>query len=248
MRIWSKINKKELRRRVNRAKPLIFVSCFLIAVLMLLGSTLAWFTAADEVLNPVRREELSKNFEVVEVDVFPPNQDYNNIVEKRVGTQNIGDLPAFVRIMVLPVFKASDGSLLPAVLGQAGDPGVNVIVTDFNLATWNTTTLQWEGGDWALGGDGYYYYLNRLDPDTSTDIGDLDKNLFNHLRLVMPTPAGYSNATLIIEVKCEAVEPKHYREAWWGMIGNTVPASPPIPAAILPELQKIDTRLQGQIS
>jgi len=238
------MGKKEFLRRLRRAKPLIFVGCILLAVLLLLGSTLAWFTAADTVLNPIRREEPEKNFEVVEVDVFPPGQDYSKVVEKRVGAQNIGELPAFVRVLVLPVFIAQDGSLLPAVLGKAGDPGVNVIVTDFNLATWNTATNQWEGGEWALGGDGYYYYLNRLDPETSTDIADLNKNLFSHLQLVTPIPAGYGDAMLVIEVKCEAVEPMNYREAWWGMDANAAPASPPVPAAILPEIQKIDDRLQ----
>jgi len=244
MRLWSKMGKKNFSRRLRRAKPLIFVGCVLLAVLLLLGSTLAWFTAADAVLNPIRRKELAKNFEVVEVDVFPPDQDYGEDVVKRVGAQNVGELPAFVRVLVLPVFIAQDGSLLPAMLGKAGDPGVNVIVTDFNLATWNTATNQWEGGDWALGGDGYYYYLNRLEPETSTDVADLDKNLFNQLQLVMPMPAGYGDATLVIEIKCEAVEPLNYREAWWGMDANAAPASPPIPSAILLEIQRIDARLQ----
>jgi len=94
----GKLRKKEYLRRLRRAKPLIFVGCIVLSVLLLLGSTLAWFTAADAILNPIRREELAKNFEVVEVDVFPPDQDYSQKVEKRVGAQNVGELPAFVRV------------------------------------------------------------------------------------------------------------------------------------------------------
>jgi len=231
--------------KLRRLKPVILIGCFMLAVLMLLGSTLAWFTANDDVLNRVRRDEKAKRFEVVEVDVFP-DQDFDGEIEKRVGAQNVGELPAFVRLLVLPVFKSEEGHLIPAVLGQPGanpsDPPVpadaNVIVLDFNLAEWNPGTLAWEGGDWADGEDGYYYYLRRLDPETSTD--DLGKNLFETLELVQPMPEGYENATLVIEVKSEAVELKNYREAWWGILGNT-----PAPADVT--LQRIDGELVSEL-
>jgi len=235
--------------QLRRQKPVIFIGSLALAVVLLLGSTLAWFTAADYVRNPMRRNEYAKSFEVVEVDVFPPGQDTEGSMEKRVGSQNVGDLPAFVRLLVLPVFKSADDNLLPAALGRDGTPpdpaNANVIIEDFNLATWNETEEKWnDDGDWAPGGDGYYYYLHRLDPMTSTE--DLHKNLFNSLRLA-DMPEGYENATLIIEVKCEAVEPKNYREAWWGIPGNATPAEPFVPDDILAYILGIDDILKGQI-
>jgi len=241
----DKADKKDRTRSwLRKAKPVIFAGSLVLAALLVLGGTLAWFTSADEVENRVRREDPAKEFAVVEVDVFDPEPDGSGLYEKRVGAQNVGDIPAFVRLLVLPVFKSAEGHLLPAVLGKPGDPGANVIVTDFNLATWNGSA--WTGGDWVDGGDGYYYYLNRLDPvdyygkGCSTDIDDLNKNLFNHLKLVTPMPEGYENATLLIEVKCEAVEVKNYREAWWLLANNTAPTAPDT-------IVRIDGRLQGQI-
>jgi len=242
-----KVEDAQLRSwKLRKLKPVILIGCFVLSLLMLLGSTLAWFTANDEVLNRVHRDEPAKRFEVLEVDVFPDEQDLDGEIEKRVGAQNVGDLPAFVRLLVLPVFKSEEGHLMPAVLGRPGenpgDPPVpedaNVIVKDFNLAAWNPSTTDWEGGDWADGGDGYYYYLNRLDPETSTDA--LGTNLFETLELVRPMPPGYENATLVIEVKSEAVELKNYREAWWGLIGNAAPA------ALDVIIQRIDGKLLSE--
>lgn len=250
----GKAEKKSRRSRwLRRAKPVIFTGCLLISVLLVLGSTMAWFTSADEVNNRVRREEPAKEFIVVRVDEFDDTPDASGLYEKHVGANNVGDLPAFVRLLVLPVFKSADGNLFPAVLGvkgaNPGDPPVppdaNVIIKDFNLATWNGTTFAWEGGDWVDGGDGYYYYLKRLEPGDSTEA--LGENLFSQLELLTPTPAGYDNATLKIEVKCEAVEPKNYREAWWLLPGNIAPVSPPIPIGLLGTIIDIDDVLYAQI-
>jgi len=228
---------KRTQRWLRKAKPVIFLGCLMLSILLVLGGTLAWFTSADTVRNIVKQEEMAKEFIVVEVDEFYPEPDEGGIYTKKVGAQNIGDIPAFVRLLVLPVFISADDNLLPAVLGMPGTPpapaDANVIVTDFNL--WDETTLT--GDDWAYGGDGYYYYLHRLDPNDNTE--DLGKNLFEHLKLVEPMPAGYENAKLVIEVKCEALEVKRYREGWWGLSNTTAPAASP--------LKEIDSRLQGQI-
>jgi len=239
--------KGRMRRWLRKAKPVILAGSIVLAVLLVLGGTLAWFTSADFVRNPLRRAEPALEFTVVEVDEFDPEPE-DGLYTKRVGAQNVGDIPAFVRLLVLPVFKLEDGgpqpTLLPAVLGTEPGPvpaDANVIIEDFNLATWNGTA--WTGGNWVDGGDGYYYYLNRLDPETSTDIDGLNENLFEHLRLVA-MPAGYENATLVIEVKCEALEVKNYREGWWGIIGNTpAPTDPPFSETIV----NIDGRLQTQM-
>lgn len=233
--------KGRMRRWQRKAKPVIFAGCVMLTLLLLLGGTQAWFTSADFVRNPVKREEPAQEFIVVEVDEFDPEPD-DGLYEKRVGAQNVGDVAAFVRLLVLPVFQNEDGDLLPAVLGKQGDPGVNVIVTDFNLAEWDVPLSAWKNGDWADGGDGYYYYLNRLNPGTSTEA--LNKDLFKHLRLVDPAPAGYENAQLIVEVKCEAVEVNDYRDGWWGLTANTAPSNPPFSDTIV----RIDGRLQSQMS
>jgi len=236
--------KDRARRWLRKAKPVILTGCIVMAVLLVLGGTLAWFTAADEVLNIAKRNEKAKEFIVVEVDVFDPEPE-DGLYTKQVGAQNVGDIPAFVRLLVLPVFKSADGSLLPAVLGYLDDstgapvpPDANVIVTDFNLANWDGS--EWTGGDWADGGDGYFYYLNRLDPGISTDAQG--KNLFNHLELAQPMPEGYENASLVIEVKCEALTVTDYRNGWWGLTTNAPPENPPFSDIIV----RIDGRLLSQ--
>jgi hypothetical protein len=65
--------------------------------------------------------------------------------------------------------------------------------------------------DWTDGGDGYFYYLDRLHPGAATP------PLFEAVRLD-ESIIGYSETTLTVTLIAETVETRHwhYREAWWG--------------------------------
>jgi len=194
-------------------------SLLLLAVLLTLGVTLAarsWYSIQTTILNFFNGFRHDQAFFVELVDEFPevtvppmPGEQ----VPKSVGAENRGEIDAFVRLLVLPVLVASDGTLLPAKLGPTSDPDAHIIALDLN--EFDGTT-----GDWRYGGDGYWYYLHKLGPGENTDT--LGKNLFNTVMLSPTLDDKYKNAQLVIEVKMEAVETsrKNYRVGWWG---NNVP-------------------------
>lgn len=193
--------------RLRKRKPVILALCILFALTLTLGITLAWFTSADSLVNRIIRGDLGGSFAITVVDKFTPPTDPPGAGEsfvKHVGAKNEGTLPGFVRLLVLPVFVSEDGTLLPAEFG------VHVIIKD-----WNTTDLDPEN-DWIDGGDGYFYYKHKLSPNENTD--ELGTNLFENVSLPETIPEGYENATLKIEVKCEAVgiDKWDYRMGWWG--------------------------------
>ncbi len=171
----------------------------ILALFILFGSTMAWFIATDGRLNPFATG--AYRFAVQAVDVFskpstPPNE--GDILSKRVGSVNTGDYPAFVRLLVHPTILAADGmTILPASFGQ------EVIIRDLNTT------------DWTYGGDGYYYYLHKLDPGKSTTT--LGKDLFTLVQFAQGLDPIYNGATLQIEVKCESSDIKkwNYRQGWW---------------------------------
>jgi len=205
--------------RLKKCKPFILAFCLLFALVELLGSTLAWFTAADTNVNSMEAPP-NKHFSVQGVDMFNPNKD-GDLWHKRVGAANPSEKPAFVRLLVTAVIEipstvqGAPPTLLPASIGGPGS-GALVIMNDFNGAYWIDAT------DPALGGDGYFYYKYILEPGESTDDGyalSNDHNLFNEVKLVDPLPPGYEQAKLVIEVKCEAVGTRPataYVDSWWG--------------------------------
>jgi hypothetical protein len=193
-------------------KPLAVPLSVILALFILFGGTMAWFIATDGRLNPFQTGKF--RYAVQAVDVFnkpataPKNGDY---VNKRVGAVNTGDFPAFVRLLVHPTILAADGvTLLPASFGN------EVLITDLNTA------------DWTYGGDGYYYYLHKLNPDKSTT--QLGHDLFTQVQIAFGLGAAYDNATLHIEVKCESSDIKkwNYREGWWK--ATTAPTAAPLNA------------------
>lgn len=165
------------------------------AVIVLLGSVWAWFTGTDSVWNKLRVRQY--DFRVDLVDVFtPPDVPVkpNLPIPKKVSAANTGLLPGFVRVMAFPVITASDGvTPLNAEMGKQ-------VLADLNTKKWKD------------GGDGYYYYLDILQPGEETE------PLFNEVRVLNELGAEYNNAQLMIEVKSEAVgiAKWEYRVGWWG--------------------------------
>jgi len=205
--------------RLKKCKPFILAFCLLFAVAELLGSTLAWFTAADTNVNSMETPS-NKHFSVFGVDMFNKNKD-GDLWHKRVGAENPSEKPGLVRLLVTAVIEIPSTvpgvppTLLPASIGKQGS-GALVIMNDFNSADWIDAT------DPATGGDGYFYYKYILEPGDSTDDGHAlgnDHNLFNEVKLADPLPPGYEQAKLVIEVKCEAVGTRPamtYVDSWWG--------------------------------
>lgn len=186
-------------RHLIKRKQRILVMCILAALVMTVGTTLAWFVTVDSKVNELTTPP-ERTFRIKVLDIFkepstPP--DKGDSFAKAVGAVNVGDKPGLVRVMVLPVFIADDDTLLPAKFGEQ----LSFTIDDTH---------------WRYGGDGYYYYLHVLEPGQDTN--SLGRNLFSQVTLSDDLSYEYIDATLRIEVKCEAVDLKqdNYRVAWWG--------------------------------
>ena len=211
---------KERLERLNSLKPAILVFAVLFAIVTLLGSTLAWYTAADDKLNEMYLRTQDGNFSISVVDDFTPPDDPPAPGEsflKTVGAKNTGHVPGFARLLVTPCMLAEDGeTVLPATMGTAGTN--TIVITDM-------------GSKWVYcPEDGYYYYKDKIDPGQSA------QNLFTTLQMGAPLGDKYKNATLKIEVKCEAAGLDNYRSSWWE-ISDSASAGAPWTA--------IDTALQS---
>jgi len=199
-----------MKKRI-KYKPLILALSILVAVTALLGSTYAWFTSGEFVVNRVQTPP-EERFMIMAVDEFDPAV---SLEHKRVGAVNTEEKPGLVRLLVLPVFvlpsetPGDPDTLLPATIGGLGSDAM-VIMKDFNGAHWVDAT------DFSAGGDGWFYYKHILDSGESTD--KTGRNLFNEVEIMDPLPPEYEGAQLVIEVKCEAVgivPAGAYLEKWW---------------------------------
>lgn len=79
-------------------RSILIASCVM-AALIVGGSTFAWFTSKDEVVNKL---SASSNYDVVAVEDFtpPPNWTPGQTVKKEVGVTNTGNVDAFVKATI----------------------------------------------------------------------------------------------------------------------------------------------------
>jgi predicted ribosomally synthesized peptide with SipW-like signal peptide len=207
-----------MKIKLKKARLTVIAAAIPLSLVLLVTSTYAWFQAKDSVSNVITVGQ--RQFSIPAVDVFTPPTDPikpgGAAVDKRVSATNTGSIPGFVRVLVLPTAIGSDGkSLLPARLGSE-------------------ITLGQLSGDWADGGDGYYYYLKVLPP------GATAPDLFNKVSLAAGLGDAYKGATFKIEIKSEAIDTAkwNYRIGWWG--------TDAVPSAV--SLAAVDKVLQGLAS
>ena len=201
----------------------IFALSVLASLLFVMGSTYSWFTGTDEVENILKTPDFLLAFQIVEVFSPPGTVSPGAIVEKTVNVKNSGDLPGFVRVLVLVEIFSDTGEILQSERGVTFDfDGLNV--TDFSPGNTNM---------WADGGDGYFYYLGELKPGQTTA-----QPLFDGVEVLLGLGAEYDGAYMKIEIKTEASETVRgkYRDGWWKN-GDNPPTDP--------QLIPIDDILKG---
>lgn len=133
-------------------------------------------------------------------------------IEKKIAVENSGDLPLFVRVMLFPEIVGANNKVLPANIGKEIQATI--------------------ASDWLDGGDGYYYYIGKLDKGQTTP------NLIESVKIdTAQTSDEYTGATLTIHTKSETsgTSGNTYRQAWWGNQA-TAPTSD--------KLKAIDDQLQ----
>ena len=190
--------------RIFRQRWPVLTFSLILGTLILLGSIFAWFASSDARTNPFKVPALPFAFEITEEFTPPGIVDPGQNIPKAVSVANTGELPGFVRVLVIAEIIGADGTVLP------GNPGA-----EFTFTGLNTTK-------WKYGGDGYYYYLDKLVS------GETTPALFTGVTLASGLGDEYMNAAMKIDVKLEAVETAKwkYREAWWqGVTPNAAPLS-----------------------
>ncbi len=177
--------------------PVVLVLSSVFVLVTLLGNSFSWFTSKDSRINHFDTDGIE--FSVGTVDIFEPPDSYSpgDTAPKEVGAINKKDIPAFVRLMVMPSVVSADGQPLEAI------PGKQIELIGFNT------------DQWRYGGDGYYYYLGVLGPTGSGT--DKTEPLFTAVKLADVLDDAYIGARMNIVIKTEAVDTKkwHYSFAWW---------------------------------
>jgi len=192
---------------MNR-KNLLIGSALVLAALLVVGGTMAWFTAGA---GPVTNTFTAGTVEIELHDVtyddlqalvpFPengiqnvnPGDDYTKIVY----VKNTGSKAVYVRVYLTPAWTDPEGASLPL---EAGDPSVP-------MATFPLLT----GSKWVLHTDGYYYYKDPVAPGASTQ-NLIEQVIFAGAEMTND----YQGATFTLKVEAEAVQASHeaYKDEW----------------------------------
>jgi|GEM_PF-2218102 len=152
-------------KKLRRKAPLLGIAV-LLAVAMI-GGTFAYFSQTSSASNFLS----ANNYNSTLTEAFTPPTDGNFTpgVEyaKVVGVENTGDVGMLVRIKYEESWDGTPVTLAyaDAVSGwYDGDTEPDsAVAKKAGLTTFN------DNGDWAYGGDGWYYFLAELQPGDSTD-------------------------------------------------------------------------------
>lgn len=169
-------------------KPLVLIVAMIMVAAAAVSGTLAWLqvsTGAQE--NTFQKATITGT--IVE--------EFNNGdgIKHHVKVQNTSNIDVFVRVALVPTWQDANGSVLPETASVANN-------LSFTL-----------GADWFRGSDGYYYYTDRVAPNTST--GNLADSI---------TPTGGSaGAKMNLQILSEVIQadPADAVHEAWGMTVGT---------------------------
>lgn len=175
-----------------------------LAALLIIGGTMAWFTATAE---PVTNEFTAGTVEIEIIDVYNEVDNWNpgDCTSKEVGLKYTGSKKAYVRVK-FDVAWAKEGS-------ESELPITNIRYKR-NGDEFQTVAGMF-GEDWVYN-EGWYYYKGIVEPDTWGEENPL--MLIDHVCLDgEDTGNEYQGATLTINVEAEAVQASNnaYQSVWW---------------------------------
>lgn len=134
-------------------KTLLIVGAALLLVVASIGGTLAWLTSSpDELVNTFEPGRVPNKV----VETFTEN----GATKTDVKVQNLGNVPAFIRVALVPIWRNTDKT----GTGLATDGTYDIFI--------NTT-------NWSEGTDGYYYYNDIVQPGQESDTMNLTAVLVN---------------------------------------------------------------------
>ena len=183
---------------MNR-KNLLIGSALVLAALLVVGGTMAWFTAA---VGPVPNTFTAGTVEIELHDVDGQGQSFapNGITNvnpgdeylKTVYVENTGSKAVYVRVKLTPAWTKDTASLPLDVEGV-------------DMATFPIV-----GTDWVLHTDGYYYYKNPLAGAAADEVNRVTTHLIEKVIFAGAAMTNdYQGATFTLKVEAEAVQASH---------------------------------------
>lgn len=134
---------------MNRLKRVLVIAC----TLLLLGGFSQTFTTLSYLQGNYERVNNFKvgynDSEIIETFVKPPNLNKGTVVNKKVQVKNTGNVPCYVRVLVLPT--SNPGSFRLETKGSVDD-------------SLSSSKAWYHTGGW----DNYYYYKRVLQPGETT--------------------------------------------------------------------------------
>ena len=187
-----------------KKRNIMLVSAIVLATLLVVGGTMAWFTSnPDEVTNTftagtVKIEVKEHCFED-KINVNP-----GDIYEKEVSVKSKGSKQTYVRVKLTPQWTDKNNTVLPNEFN-------NEIIARYDI-----------GEDWVLGPDGYYYYTKIMKENEETPL------LIHEVEFNGPAMTDtYQGAKFTLDVKAEAVQASHYAfRDEWNITGAPLPTVP----------------------
>lgn len=195
-----------------KKRNMMLVSVAILSVLLVVGGTMAWFTATSpEVVNTfnagtlkIQLNDKTKGLEGALVD-FPVNGFVNvnpgDKYDKIVSVTNTGSKRAFIRVKLTPEFTGEfDEGFTP----------------DLNLVTYPILN------GWILHADGWYYYPQEVVANATT------LNLIEEVKFAGAGMGNeYQGATFTLKVKAEAIQVTNGAAlAEWGVDPLTLVLAP----------------------
>jgi len=189
-----------------KKRNLVLGSVVVLAALLIVGGTMAWFTASS---GPVTNQFTAGTVKIELHDLtyddeqnlvsFPgdgisnvnPGDEYDKIVY----VENTGSKAVYVRVKLTPQWKKGEVAL-PLTVGEPP-----VYMATFPLV----------GDKWVLHTDGWYYYKDPVASGSATQ-HLIDKVVFAGKAMTND----YQGATFTLEVEAEAVQASHeaYKDEW----------------------------------
>jgi len=206
-------------------KNLLIGSALVLAALLVVGGTMAWFTAAAD---PVPNKFTAGTVKIVLHDVqtgengeeIPfPDEGIGNVnpgdeYEKIVYVENTGSKAVYVRVKLTPGWKDDEGNSLALEVGTPAVP----------MATFPIV-----GDKWVLHTDGWYYYTEPLAGAGDNVANAVTTHLIEKVKFAGAEMTNdYQGATFTLKVEAEAVQASHkaYKDEW----GSDIDFLTPYPA------------------
>jgi len=206
---------------MNR-KNLLIGSALVLAALLVVGGTMAWFTAAaDPVTNKFTAGTVEIELHDVggydseqnEVPFTPngiPNVNPGDEYLKTVYVENTGSKAVYVRVKLTPAWTKGTASLPLDVEGV-------------DMATFPIV-----GTDWVLHTDGWYYYTEPLAGAPADEVNRVTTHLIEQVIFAGAAMTNdYQGATFTLKVEAEAIQASNGAALdQWGVDPSTLPIAP----------------------